>query len=97
MIIKALANGLIINVKVIPNASRNQLLSLDDEFIKIKIAANAEKGKANKELISFLSLLLNWPKTMFSITKGAGARRKTIFISGMTQERFLKHINASSS
>lgn len=43
-------------IKVTPASSKNEVFCiLDDDTIKIRIKAPADKWKANKELISFLS------------------------------------------
>jgi hypothetical protein len=46
---------LLINVKVIPGSSKSALCGTLDNMLKVKIAAAAEKGKANKQLIELLS------------------------------------------
>lgn len=85
-------HGLSIDVKITTNASKNVIISIDDEVIKIKIHAIAEKGKANKELIEFLSTILKWSKSCFTITRGATSSHKTIFIEKMTREYLLTHL-----
>ena len=42
-------------VTVKPNAKRNEILDETSDHIKVAIAAPADKNKANKELIKFLS------------------------------------------
>jgi len=45
-----------LRIKVIPKSAKNQVVDImNDETIKIRIKAAPEKGKANEELIKFLS------------------------------------------
>ena len=79
-LIKALIkSGGVFKVKVRPGASKNKIKDLlDQETIKIDIAAQPEKGKANKELIKFLAQSWNLDKENFKIISGAGDRIKLI-------------------
>ena len=79
--------GLIyLSVKVIPKWCRTELVDIfmDEEghqTLKIKLKAAPEKGKANRELIEFLSNLLNTPKSNITIVSGQTSRKKIIKIT----------------
>ncbi len=51
---------------------------MDDDTIKIRIKAAPEKGKANAELIKFLSKQYGLPKEKISIISGSTDRTKLI-------------------
>jgi len=70
-------NGLIVNIKIVPNSSKNDII-IEDEFIKVKITAQPIENKANKALIEFLSKELKIPKTNIEIVKGETSKEKTI-------------------
>lgn len=53
---------------------------MDDETIKIRLKAVPEKGKANAEVIRFLSKELGLPKENVSIISGSTDRTKLIKI-----------------
>lgn len=60
---------------MIPKSSKNEIVEImeDEEngqTVKIRIKAMPEKGKANAELIKFLSKTLNLPKENISIISG---------------------------
>lgn len=60
-----------LRAKVIPNSNENKLVAImDDQTVKIRIAAKPEKGKANKELIKFLAQTLNTSKEKIEIISG---------------------------
>ena len=75
--IKEVAEGLIIKVKIIPSSSRNDII-IEDEFIKVKVTAQPIENKANKALIEFLSKKFKVPKTYIEIIKGDTSKEKTL-------------------
>jgi uncharacterized protein (TIGR00251 family) len=68
-----------LNIFIKPNSSKSQILGFDSNKKALKIAVKAppEKGKANQELIKFLSKLL---KKKIRIVKGLKSREKIISI-----------------
>ncbi|OGO36137.1 MAG: YggU family protein [Chloroflexi bacterium RBG_16_57_8] len=72
-----------IRVHVHPNASRNQIVGFRDDVLHVKIAAPPVEGKANQELVGFLSGLLGVGKSSVTIERGAIGRRKTVAVSGL--------------
>ena len=79
-----------ISVRVYPNAARNGIVGLTCDVLHIKISAPPVKGKANQELIAFLSRLLATKKDSISIIKGHTTRNKVIVIDGLSREHVLK-------
>jgi len=70
----------IYSIKVIPNAKVNKIVEQGDNFLKIKLTAPAQEGKANAALIEFLSQHFNCPKKSIFLLHGAKSRLKTIKI-----------------
>ena len=81
-----LENKAIISVHVYPSAIRNEIVGLSNGVLRIKLSAPPVKGKANRELIAFLSRLLGAKKDSISIIKGNTTRSKVIVIDGLSQE-----------
>lgn len=52
-------------------------------FLKIKIKAPPIEGKANLELIRFLSKTLGLPQNQITIEKGELSRKKKVHIEGL--------------
>lgn len=77
--IKETKDGLVIQLKISPNASKNAILK-DETGVKIKLTAQPIEGKANKALIEFLSKQLKIPKTCIEILKGDTSKDKTLLI-----------------
>ena len=76
-----------LQVQVRPNAKRNEIVSFEEGILRIKIGVPPVKGKANKELVKFLSEILETGKSNIAIEKGATSREKTIAIRNMTQSQ----------
>jgi uncharacterized protein len=69
-----------------PGAKRNEVVRFENGVWHIKIAAPPTEGKANKELINFLSAILDVSKSRITIEKGVASHRKLISIERMTKE-----------
>jgi len=76
-----------IAVHIKPNASQNEVVGLKGGVLQVRIAAPPVKGKANKELIKFLSNVLGITKSNLTIEKGIAGKKKTIAIRGLGQEQ----------
>ena len=71
-------------VQISPNASKNSLEGFRGDILRIKIAAPPVEGKANKELVAYLSNVLDVSKSSVRIVKGHTLRNKVIAIDGLT-------------
>lgn len=72
---------LYLRVKARPGAAGNAVTEImDDETIKIDIAAPPVKGKANRELVEFLAKNFAVSKNNVKIISGAASRTKLIKI-----------------
>jgi len=58
----------------------------------VKIAAPPVKGKANQELVRFLSDILGVAKSNITIEKGLTSRRKVVGIRGVTKEEVAREL-----
>ncbi|MFC1953084.1 DUF167 domain-containing protein [Chloroflexota bacterium] len=80
-------------VRVQPNASRNKITGFKEGVLSLTITPPPLRGKANQELIKYLSDMLCVPKSQIIIRKGATAKRKMISISDSSQERIMETIS----
>ena len=74
-------------VQVQPNARSNEVQGEKDGIWQLKIAATPVKGKANQELVRFLSDVLQISKSNLEIEKGLTGRRKLIGISNLSLQQ----------
>lgn len=75
--------GFLLKVKIVANSKQNsfEFTGLADYPLKLKIAKPAVDGKANEEVVKYLSKILNVPKNYISIVKGEKSPIKTLFIT----------------
>ncbi len=69
-----------IYIRVIPRASKNKILKQSDGSFKIHLTAVPTDGKANKQLIKFLSTTWKIPQSQIKIIKGQKNQSKIIEI-----------------
>jgi hypothetical protein len=69
-----------LNIKVIPNSSKTEVVEEQDNFLKIKLKASPQKGKANAELVKFLAKKYNVSKSQVEIIKGFNSKNKLVTI-----------------
>ena len=71
--------GVRIEVKVMPNASRNHL-ALKEGQLRVWVTVPPEKGKANKAVVKLLAKAWSLPKTSLSVMTGVTSRHKALSI-----------------
>jgi len=69
---------IIINVKAVPNSSKNVIAEVLEEQIKVKIKAPAVEGAANKELVKFFSKEFKVSKSDVEFLGTMTSKRKRI-------------------
>ncbi len=72
-----------LQIKVSANSKKNSIEFFDD-FIKLKISKPAVDGKANKEIIKYLSEILNLPKNNIQILNGEKSSLKMLLFTPKT-------------
>lgn len=75
-----------LKIKVITKSSKNEISDVmtdpdGEKIYKIRIKSAPVEGKANAELIKFLSKKLNVPQNSINIIKGTASKIKLIKIS----------------
>ncbi len=67
-----------LNIKLQPNASKNEIVDWKSEYIRIRVQSPPVDGKANKALINFLANELDVKKAQITIIAGQTSRLKRI-------------------
>ncbi|CAF1025245.1 unnamed protein product [Rotaria sp. Silwood1] len=79
--------NLILNIHVRPNAKNNAIREINsNNNIRIDIAADAQDGKANHELINYIRSILKIPSNQLEIIHGHKQRDKILRIITTTNE-----------
>ncbi len=86
------AAGATFNVKVQPGASKNRIVGVQEDALRIRINAPPVQGKANKMLIQFLAKQLAIKRNQVEIISGHSSRIKTIRLVGEGTEKILREL-----
>jgi uncharacterized protein (TIGR00251 family) len=87
------SNSIRLELKVTANASRNEIAGFTEGVLHVRITAPPVKGKANMELVAFLSKMLGIKKNSISIVKGQASRNKLIAIEGLNSEDIMRRLS----
>lgn len=90
--IREVEGGIVVSVKVHPNASKDRVVGEHADQIKIAVTVAPEKGKANKAVIKVLSQWLSVKSSDIQIISGETSRDKKVFIRNITPENLYKLI-----
>jgi uncharacterized protein (TIGR00251 family) len=83
-----------LRLRVHPNAGRNEVSGFTGDVLQVKIAAPPEKGKANRELIAFLSRALGVSQSSLTIVRGQTSRNKVIAVANLSREELIRRLGA---
>jgi len=72
-----------LELKIIPNAPRNEIVGWLGSALKVKVHAPALEGRANDELLSFLAEQLDLPRRSVTLLRGDKSRQKIVRIAGL--------------
>lgn len=75
-----------LQIKVIPSSSKDCIVGWLESTLKIKVKAPADRGKANKAVITLLEGNLELAKGSISITNGTTSGNKIIEIDGINDD-----------
>jgi len=72
-----------LELKVIPNAPRNEIAGWLGDALKVKVHAPALEGRANDELLDFLARELGVPRRHLTLLRGEKSRQKVVRLDGL--------------
>lgn len=78
----------ILDLYIRPNAAKTKIEGFHGDKIRIRIASTPERGKANKELVSFLSRITGVPRDKIRIISGITSNYKRVYIDGDTSRDY---------
>ena len=82
-------NKVSFTVRVVPRASRSEIVGEADGALRVRIAAPPVNGAANDELVRVLARALGVPRSAVAITAGQTSRLKRVAVSGLAPEALL--------
>jgi len=84
--IRGCADGVMIDLHVVPRASKTRGCGAHGDRWKVQVAAPPVDGAANDAVVAYLSEVLDVTRGEVRIVAGATGRRKTVSIHGVSLE-----------
>lgn len=90
-LVEATANGCRLLVRLTPKSSRDAVEGIEKladgrTFLKARVRAVPEKGKANAALVKLLAKALDVPASSIEIASGATSRLKSVHVAAAPAE-----------
>lgn len=82
-------------VRVVPRASRSEIVGEHDGALRVRVAAPPVEGAANEELVRLLARALGVPVRAVEITSGHASKTKVVRVAGADRERLLSLASGS--
>lgn len=84
--IREQAGALVLEVKVVPRASRDRIGPLVGDRIKVQLTAPPVDGAANEALRALLAKALGVPRAGVVLVRGETSREKTVRVEGASRQ-----------
>lgn len=84
--------AIIFTARVVPRASKSEIVGELNGMLKIRIAAPPVDGAANAQLIKLLSKIFGISKSKVEIISGETAKIKLVKIKNLSSVDFLKKV-----
>lgn len=79
-------DDLVLRVWAQPRASRDQIVGLQHNYLKIKVTSPPADGQANARIGKLLASVLGVPGSSVALTGGASSRKKTFLIKNLARK-----------
>jgi uncharacterized protein (TIGR00251 family) len=80
-------DGVIFKAAIQPGGSRNEIVGLKGDALKIKITAPPVEGAANKMCVEFLAKTLKVKKSDVEIIRGQATRSKKVLVRSASRTK----------
>jgi len=91
---ESVVDAVILSLRIQPHASKNEIVTMENGGLKIKLTAPPVDNAANEALIRFLSDTLAVSKSRIEIISGHTSRDKIVRIFGITEVEAKRILNS---
>jgi uncharacterized protein (TIGR00251 family) len=81
-----------IAVKVVPGASKDEIVGWLAGVLKVRVQAPPQDGRANRALEALLAEKLGLKKNAVAVAAGHGSARKRVAIAGLSHEEIVRRL-----
>jgi len=82
----------VISVRVVPRASKSEIVGMHEGVLKVRIASAPVDGAANAELVKVLAKHFGIGRSAVEIVSGEASKNKRIRIANMSVEAFEENL-----
>jgi uncharacterized protein (TIGR00251 family) len=72
-----------LGLRVSPGAKRSEIVGRHGQVWKVRVAAPAERGRANEAVLELIAETLSLPRSRVRLVAGASSRDKVIEVEGV--------------
>ena len=90
--IREIAGGVVIAVKVVPGSSRDRIVGVLGDELKIATSTPAEKGKANAAVARILANALGAAERDVEVISGQASPHKEFRIAGLSVDKVRRQL-----
>ncbi|TYO96358.1 hypothetical protein EDC39_11464 [Geothermobacter ehrlichii] len=84
--VESRADGVVLKLLVQPRASRNRIVGLQGEELKVALTSPPVDGAANRLCIRFFAKMFGLPRSGIEILSGETSRHKRLLLKGLSEE-----------
>lgn len=88
------AVGVTLRIKVVPGASRNRVVGLLGDAVKVAVSKAPEGGAANRAVVELLAGALSIARKQVEIVKGQTNPRKEVLVRGVALDELRTRLAA---
>jgi uncharacterized protein (TIGR00251 family) len=86
-----------ISLRVTPGASRDALMGWQGDVLCLRVAAPAQRGKANEAVLRLLAAALGIDRRRLRIVRGQTSRQKVVLVDGLEEAEIRARLGSASS
>ncbi len=86
-----------ITLRVTPSASRDAVVGWQGDVLRLRVAAPAQRGKANEAVLRLLAAALGIERRRLRIVRGHTSRQKVVSVDGLDEAEIRARLASASS
>jgi hypothetical protein len=85
-----------LSVKVVPRASRDEVVGWSGGVLRLRVSAPPQDGRANAAVVALLAAALGVRKSAVAIAAGHASVRKRVTIEGLTRDEIGQRLGSAT-
>ena len=90
-------SGVVIHLLVQPRASKNEVVGVQGDELKVRLTSPPVEGAANRLCCEYIAKRLGLPKSSVTLEAGETSRHKRLFLPGVSAAEVLAALTAPAA